>query len=374
MRPRIPILVVTHSLDRGGTEQHLLQVFSRIDKQRFGVSILPLYRRGKLMEDFSRAGLIAGSGKESRMAAITSLAGIALRTHPIVHCFLPEAYLLGMPIARLFGAAAVLMSRRNRNHYQERHPVASWIERRLHHHVAALVGNSEAIVSDLREEGVPPEKIRLIRNGIDLSAYPSGEARDIVRGRMRACLGVRNDRLLIVCVANLFPYKGHMDLLQAMFAMPTCVRGKCHLLLVGRDAGMQSILSQESVRLGLANDISFLGERSDVPDILAACDIGVLASHEEGFSNAILECMASGLPLVVSDVGGNSEAVADGLNGYVVPAGNPVALSKTLSVLIERPEVRVTMGGKGRIRASQSFSLDQCVASYEALYEEFRHG
>ena len=113
----------------------------------------------------------------------------------------------------------------------------------------------------------------------------------------------------------------------------------------------------------------FLGSRKDVGSLLAASDIGILCSHEEGFSNAILEGMAAGLPMIVSDVGGNAEAVIHDETGLVVPAGDPKALANAIVALIGNPERCRTMGHAGRMRTERSFSMEACVEEYNRLYK-----
>lgn len=262
------------------------------------------------------------------------------------------------------------MSRRSRNHYQLRHPVAAWVERRLHRRMDALLGNSRAVVQDLLDEGAPPERVRLIYNGIDPGRFATGEARVARRRAVRAELGLHDDDLVLTCVANLFPYKGHADLLAAMAMLGGDRSTRPTLLLVGRDAGARAALEAQSAQLGLTAKVRFLGERGDVPNLLAASDIGVLASHEEGFSNAVIEGMAAGLPMVVSDVGGNAEAVTDGECGLVVPAHEPAALANALALLVDDPGRRCAMSEAARHRVAAAFSLDACVAAYETLYEE----
>lgn len=305
-----------------------------------------------------------------RIGSMVRLAVSMRQEKPLVHCFLPEPYLLGGSVALLLGAQGVLMSRRSRNHYQSRHPVAAWVERLLHRRMDALLGNSRAVVQDLLDEGAPPDRVRLIYNGIDIGRFASGDARLERRRALRAELGLPDDQVVLACVANLFPYKGHADLLAALASLGTKLSGRVTLLLVGRDAGARAVLEAQLAQLGLARNVYFLGERGDVPDLLAASDIGVLASHEEGFSNAVIEGMAAGLPMVVSDVGGNAEAVTDGECGHVVPARAPAALAQALADLIGDAGRRQTMGEAARCRVAASFSLDASVAAYESLYEE----
>lgn len=262
------------------------------------------------------------------------------------------------------------MSRRSRNTYQQHHPVAAWFERRLHRRMAALVGNSRPVVADLLAEGAPPGRVRLIYNGIDTGRFLSGSQCEAKRREMRTRLGLADDAVVLTCVANLFRYKGHADLFRALAMLGSVFAANCAMLLVGRDAGELDFLQKQAAELGISGKVRFLGERRDVPDLLAASDIGVLASQEEGFSNAVLEGMAAGLSMVVTDVGGNAEAVIDGKNGFVVPAQEPALLAQAMSALIGDAGRRRAMGNAARVRVTESFSIDASVFAYEALYEE----
>ena len=370
MAERIPIIVVTHSLDLGGTEQHLLEVLSRLDKDRFAAAVLAMHPGGTLVDAFRDAGLLIGPMPTSRLRSLTFLAQRSACQHPLVHCFLPEAYLLGAPVALAFRASAVMMSRRSRNHYQSRRPFAAFAERRLHPRMAAVVGNSAAVVRDLLDEGVSADRLRLINNGITTARFAMGAERAAIRKRVRSQLGLPDDNVVLTCVANLFPYKGHADLLAALAALGPTFRDHCTLLVVGRDAGSLKALKMLSAQLELSSIVRFLGQSDEVPALLAASDIGVLASHEEGFSNVVLEGMAAGLPMIVSDVGGNAEAVIDGQCGLVVPPRDAVRLAEAMRTLIGSPQLRHTMGDCGRVRAVSTYSIAACVAAYEGLYDE----
>jgi len=367
---RIPLSVVINSLESGGAESHLLGVLPRLDPARFAVSLFTLRIGGSLHSAFIESGVHVVQGHNGRVSSLFLLANEVRRVHPLVHCFLPESYLLGGGVALMQGAAACLMSRRCRNHYQARHPFAAWVESHLHQRIDALLGNSQAVVQDLLDEGAPPERVRLLYNGIDNALYPTGRARFRRRRAMRTELRLPEDRVVLICVANLYPYKGHADLLDALALLGAGNTARPTLLLVGRDAGARASLEIQAARLGLSASVRFLGERGDVPDLLAASDIGVLASHEEGFSNAVIEGMAASLPMVVTNVGGNAEAVIDGESGYVVSSHDPAALAKALVSLIGDSCCRQTMGEAARRRVAESFSLDACVTAYEALYEE----
>ena len=170
-------------------------------------------------------------------------------------------------------------------------------------------------------------------------------------------------------VANLIAYKGHADLLQALGRVRDDLPEGWVLLCAGRDDGPGDDLKAAATALGIGGGVRWLGERSDVPTLLACADIGLLCSHQEGFSNSILEGMAAGLPMIVTDVGGNPESVVDGVTGMVAPPRDPRALGDAILALARDPERRKAMGEAGRRRAVESFSLEACVARYERLYD-----
>jgi glycosyltransferase involved in cell wall biosynthesis len=369
----IPLFIVINSLQSGGTERFVLSVFSRLDPSKFSVRIFALRSEGALRNDFVAQGLLSPGGLLGLFVALIRTSFCARSSRPILHCFLPQPYLFGASLGLVCGLNACIMSRRSRNHYQLRHPLAAWVERRLHRYVDAFIGNSLAVVQDLLSEGAHPDSVHLIYNGIDPTCFAVGHKRTELRRLVRTQLNIPEDRVLISCIANLFAYKGHADLLEAFALLTAAGLSQTILLLVGRDAGTLSTLQAQAAHLGISDSLSFLGERNDIANLLAATDIGVLASHEEGFSNAVLQGMAAGLPMVVTNVGGNAEAVIDGECGFVVPPRAPLALASALDVLIRDRALRQAMGATARRRVSSSYSLDTCVATHEALYDQLWH-
>lgn len=229
--------------------------------------------------------------------------------------------------------------------------------------MTVVLANSRAVLSELESEGIRPERLGLIYNGLDAKARARDE-RDVIR----TALGLDQAALIFIIVANLIPYKGHLDLIEAFGKAAERLPQGWRLLVVGRDDGVAPAAKTLAESLGIANNILFLGARNDVPDLLNASDVGLLSSHEEGFSNAIIEGMRAGLPMIVTDVGGNAEAVINGKTGVVVPARDPAALAKAITQLASDAPRRRSYGDNGRQRVEQYFTLDSCVAAYEATY------
>jgi glycosyltransferase involved in cell wall biosynthesis len=124
----------------------------------------------------------------------------------------------------------------------------------------------------------------------------------------------------------------------------------------------------------VADNVIFLGARQDVSALLAACDVALSSSHQEGFSNTILEGMAAALPTIATAVGGNPEAVLDGVTGLIVPPRDPQSFASAILKLAHDARLRATMGANARRRVTEYFGLDRCVDAYQALYAALLSG
>jgi glycosyltransferase involved in cell wall biosynthesis len=368
------VLFVISSLAVGGTEKHLASVSTVLRDTGWDVSVYSITGEGHLAGALRAGGVnvilppLAKGATARRMfrfpVVMLHLLFVLLRGRfAIVHFFLPEAYLVGAPLALLARIRLLIMSRRSLNRYQDRYPVSGWFERRLHGRMSAVTGNSRSVLRELEAEGVAPERLGLIYNGLDRDAKIS-----VDREHLRAAMGVGEATLVFVIVANLIPYKGHLDLIRAFGEAASGMPADWRLWIAGRDDGLGPEIKTLAVSLGIDDKLSFLGARDDVPDLLNASDIGLLSSHEEGFSNAILEGMRAGLPMIVTDVGGNAEAVLDGETGLVVPARDPTAFAGAILRLASDRELRISLANQARRRIEERFTLTACVGAYDAMY------
>ncbi len=380
------ILFVIGTLEVGGTERHLATLAPALVKLGWSVAVYSLAGSGALREEMQGQGVevlvppFRGPAvRASMVGRVAQSVGIGAhlfkvmraRRPAIVHFFLPAAYLVGAPAAIAAGVPVRIMSRRSLNVYQRSYPLVSNLERQLHRRMTAIFGNSRSVVRELSElEGVPARRLGLIYNGIDIARFTDAGS----RAATRATLGLGPQTLALVIVGNLIPYKGHSDLLAALGRADSHLPPDWRLLIVGRDEGIASSLQAQTAELGIERKVSFLDTRNDVPEILNACDIGVLCSHQEGFSNAVLEGMASGLPMIVTDVGGNAEAVVGGECGIVVPARDPAPLADAIVRLANEPSLRASFGPAGRRRIAEHFALDRSIGAYDAFYRALQSG
>jgi len=366
----------------GGAEQHLQRVSAALKRRGYEPEVFALNKEGPLLDAFVSSGVpvhgvtlpkwITRLVRNERglawiglFASVSSLWWLLWRRKPaVVHFFLPAAYVIGGVVSLIGPKTIRVMSRRSLNLYQQRHRLSARIERWLHQKMTFICGNSRAVLADLSGEGVSSSKLRLIYNGIDTNLFKPQVAGDEVRRH----LGIEQNSVVFVIVANLIPYKGHCDLLEAFGVIKEQLPAQWRCLLVGRDDGIGTTLKGQATKLGIEENLLFLGARRDVIDLMNASDVGVLCSHEEGFSNAIIEGMLSGLPMVVTDVGGNAEAVVHHVHGLVVPPRQPRELAQALLELAANMATRREMGLKARASVIERFSLDTCVSKYEALY------
>ncbi len=372
------LLVVTESLGVGGTESHLIRLLAPLASRGWNTTVYCITERGQRADQLEAAGVTVVATPwpaypPSRLPRNPARVGVAanhlfwlirrLRPH-IAHFYLPGPYLVGAPLAIASGTPIKIMSRRSLSNYRQRRPLLARIEPNLHRHMDAVIGNSRAVVDELAAEGVSSGKLKLIYNGTETSkAFPE-------RSEARRMLGLDPGALVGIIVANLISYKGHKDLIEGLARIAGSLPAGWRLLCAGRDQGLQAKLETLARTRGIEANVQFLGERNDVPTLLAAADYGVLSSWEEGFSNVILEAMAAGLPMVVTDVGGNPEAVMNEETGLIAPARNPDALGQAVLRRARDPELRQRLGAAGRLRVQQEFALDRCVDSHISLYEE----
>ena len=223
------------------------------------------------------------------------------------------------------------------------------------------------MVGQLLEEAPHPEKIGLIHNGVVLPPRATVYA----RAAARAALGLAGDTLALCIVASLFKYKGHADLLAALGGIRNKFQTPWRLLVIGRDEGIGGELFRQAEAEGIADNVAWLGERSDVGFLLPAMDIALLTSHEEGFSNALLETLAHGIPTIATAVGGNLDAIVNGDTGLLVPPASPPELGQAILRLANHTDLRAQLGFAGRTRVTEQYSLESCVRSYERLYRNF---
>lgn len=212
--------------------------------------------------------------------------------------------------------------------------------------------------------GFSQERIKVIQNGVDTNRFsPSNENKKI-----RKRLGIAETEVVIATIGRLVPVKNQAMLIKAFSELSTLC-SNTRLLLVGHGP-LYDDLYLLARSLGLSSRVLFLGKRSDVHEILREIDIFVLSSDSEGMSNTILEAMSSGVPVIATNVGGNSAMVKADVTGLLVERNDVRALTNGLRTFCENHETRNEMGGAARRLVKNHFSLQAMIQNYENLYLE----
>lgn len=243
------------------------------------------------------------------------------------------------------------------------------IMRRLYrpfvNHYVALSAHLESYLLDA--VGIPRTRLSRICNGVDTARFhPAENKRELLSGSP-----FNESRLQVVgTVGRLQTIKGQINLVHAFAQLLERMPHKAKLLrlMIAGDGPLRGQIQAELVRLGIEDKVWLAGDRNDIAQVMRAMDVFVLPSLAEGISNTILEAMASGLPVVATDIGGNSELVDPGRTGLLVAAADPTALSTAIGRYVEHPELMREHGCAARSRAENEFSIVRMVQQYEALY------
>jgi glycosyltransferase involved in cell wall biosynthesis len=363
----IRLVQFTRSFHIGGTEVQVLELLRGLPSSyRLQVGVLEgvgplmgsLQQLGFTPEEFPLNGSLMRPGTAWQVLRLARW--LQRNRVQLVHVHDFYSTMLVVPAAKLAGTK-VLVGRLDLAHWHgpARRAVYSRLTRLADH----VVANAEAIRRMVvEEEGVPASRVSVIHNGLDL---PRFEAR--VREGLQAPVPDTGGAPVVVHVANMnHPVKRQEDLLLAL-AMLRHDGQRLHTFLVG-DGPRRQELERRAAELGVADRAHFLGHRRDVPALYARATLGVLCSTAEGMSNAVMEGMAAGLPMVVTAVGGNTDLVVDGERGRVVEPQRPAQLAQAIRQLLTSPEKAREMGAAARDFVRRELSLERLVHRHDALY------
>jgi L-malate glycosyltransferase len=231
-----------------------------------------------------------------------------------------------------------------------------------------VIANSEAVREQLIEEGVRADKITVIYNGLDLDRVKLQPV--LSREETLAALSLPQElsnRPLVTIVANMrLEVKDHPMFLRAAKRVREAISAAAFLL--AGEGELMPLIRTQTDELGLGTDTFFVGRCEKLAELLAASDVCVLTSKSEGFSNSILEYMAAGRPVVVTDVGGAREVVVEGETGYLVQSGDDKTMAERIISLLREPEKARTMGREGRQVVEEKFSCAAQLERTEELY------
>ena len=376
---RYNALQLIGSFHSGGTERQAVQLTRLLlESGRCNVSVATLECDGALLPEIKRLGF--NDVPEFRLNSFYDLHAARqvrrfaqyLKEHEIDVLHAHDFY------TNIFGMAAAALARvpvriASRRESAVRPSHQRLVERGAYRAADAVIANCEEVRRQLIAEGVPARKVRTIYNGLDPARVQAPHAG---RKEILASLNLPEGRFVTI-MANMrahvwnpepFCFKDHPTFLRAAQLVHQQLP-EAGFIIAGE--GELLAATQELARsLGIADRTFFIGRCKDIGPVLSISDVCVLSSSSEGFSNAILEYMAAGRPVVSTDVGGAREAVVQGETGYLVPAGDYKQLAEHVASLLLNPEHARAMGEAGRRVANEKFSCSKQVQNVESLYGE----
>ena len=350
------LFLMTNTLETGGSERQFVTLARALRSDPFVLKLGCLRKYGPFAEgldgiaEFPPQGSLFGWKSQRARLAL----GRYLRANgvSIAHSFDFYSNFMLIPSARLAQVPVVIGSQRQigdllggfRNTAQ--HAMFRWCDR--------IVCNSRAAARGLENNGISSRKLAVIPNALPDTAF-AAKARSLPAGRLR-----------VVMVARMNDPAKHHDVFLKAAAKVASANRNVEFVLVGDGPLRQGIEAMAS-NLGLAERVSFLGDRRDVAAVMASSDISVLTSSSESLSNAIMESMAAGLPVIACRVGGNDELIRDGENGFLVAAGNDLEIARRIVMLLTQTELRKSLGAQAR-RDAENFTVERVCKQYTSLY------
>ncbi|WP_093886605.1 glycosyltransferase [Streptosporangium canum] len=358
------VMLLIGQLRVGGTEKQVFLLATGLFRSGVAVDVVTLHSDGPYRDALELAGVHVHNAGFTGMSmgpmalprnllAAVRLIRLIRRLRPdVLHAFLYHGYVIGAPIAWLARVPVVVAGRRSLSDFKRARRWVYALERvatRLTRHVVA---NAVAVAEDTRRvEGIVPGKLSVIYNGLPESAFVPGTPARIV-----------TDLPVVCCVANLKTHKGHRFLIEAVALL--AARGTpCTLVLAGEGPERDALLRQ-AANLGV--DLRLLGLRRDIEALMNRASAVVLASLYEGMSNAVMEAMAAGKPIVATAVGGTRELLSG--RGLLVPPADPPALADALERVLRDPHLSASLGVAARAWAMDNLGVDSMIDRHLVLY------
>ncbi len=371
---KIPVLFLLDKLTSAGTQTNVLELVRHLDRKRFDPRVIALLAGGELEKEFVAAGVRpivlsvkSAYGPSGWKALAFLMRYLRQEKIEVIQTFFLHADILGTIAGKWAGVKRIYTTRRDEGFWRSSRQV--FVNRFFNRFVDALLVNSEAVSDAVRKQENPDKPIYRIYNGVDPKRFSPAD--EITRKEIRQELGLSDHDVAIAVVAHMkHEVKGHSYLLNAVAEILKNEKN-FKVFLIG-DGPLKPSLEASVKDLGIGGVVRFLGRRTDTAHILKAMDVGCLPSLSEGFSNAVLEYMASGLAVVATRVGGNSEVIKDGADGYLVRPGDPSELAEKLLRFVKDRDLRERFGKAAREKALRDFSLEEMTSQYENIFSSVR--
>ncbi len=352
----------------GGTEGQLLMLLNRLDKTRFNVHLFCL-RNTDWLEN-SRLDFPVKVLNIKKLFSVNMIVKMFefrkyCRAHNIhvVQTYFSDSYIFGVLAARLSNVKKIIVCRRNLGPGFWGNKALLFVYRALRYFAPKYLANSHATKeSIIKYEGISPDKIGVIYNGLNMKRFDIID--DDYRLRARGDLGIDGSQILLGLVSHLRKDKNFELFLDAAARVHKSYP-ETHFIILGEGPYRPNI-ERRIEDLELQDTVSLIGAVKDVVPYLAAMDIACLTTDGESFSNSILEYLAAGLPVVATEVGGNIEALRK--NGFLFPQNNLEKFIDLLTALIEDKQLRCRVGVGGKAEAASHYGVTKMVSAYEEVF------
>jgi glycosyltransferase involved in cell wall biosynthesis/2-polyprenyl-3-methyl-5-hydroxy-6-metoxy-1,4-benzoquinol methylase len=376
----IKIMYLYESLHRAGAEQLLVTILKNLDRSRFYPIVYCLGDKGSLAQEIEATGVSVTSLNKKihilNLAIIYDLMRILKWERPdILHTNLFFPNVFGRVASKLSGLKSVVTTLHNPDYtYENNGRLTFRLRKTIDKYSAELsktrfIAVSDAVKKDF-ERNLNFKDIKVIRNFIDTSRFKTKDLNLVAQKRKE--LGFKEDDIVIANVGRLHPQKGQIHLIEA-FDLVHKHNPKCRLLIVGSGA-LDADLKERVENLRLKESVIFLKDRSDVPEIMCACDIFAFPSLYEGFGIALVEAMACGLAVVASDLEVFRDILTPGSDAILTEKANPQELAKNISKLVDDEKLRKYLGRNAREKALGLFDATRHVRELEDFYQAVSRG
>lgn len=367
-----PLIVhVLYRLDTGGMERIIVSLINATG-DRYRHAVIALTGCGALRGEIEHA-VTACLSLDKKPGKDWPCHGRLWRALRSLKPDLVQTYNIGTldlaPVVKLAGVRCLVHAEHGRDAADPQGENPRYL--RLRRWMAPFIDRYVAVAPDLQHwlterAGIGRTKVAYIANGIDVAAFDLPRGDSVPRKRLADFAPAGT--VLIGHVARLDKVKDQAGLISAFKLLCDQGYADCRLIIAG-EGPQRGALERQVVELGLTDSVRLLGNRKDVAELLAECDVFALSSIAEGMPVTLLEAMAARLPVVATDVGGVALVVDAGVTGTLVPAGDPSALAAALRAYVTDASLRRRHGDAAYARVAEKFSLSAMVASYVALYD-----
>ena len=350
------ITFIINSLEGGGTEKHLLQLVKFL-KKKYYISIFS-FCDGRLKSLFDKEKVKIKVPKDNENSLVCFIKYLFKNDTDCYHFFLPKSYLVG-GFLTFFSTKKKIMSRRSLNYYHSKYLNFSlYLEKILHSRMDIILTNSALARKQLiLDEKIPEKKVKLIKN-----LYKIKKQQNI-----RKLYNLNSKEIVFAIIANLIPYKGHIDLIRASSKI---VFKDWKLLIIGENRNnYKATLEKEVKKLELDKNIIFTGFLDNIESYLQDIDFVVNVSEEEGSSNSLLQSIANGLPILVYDIESNKEFVRHNKNGFLVKKGNLSELTRFIEMIFDDKK-RKEMSNFSKFLFENLFDYKKSEEKYLQIYRD----